>query len=327
MDSLWHLHGDAAAVQVRLIPERRRPRVDPPGPHRAGLGKPGVVVCGAAMVAAAIAAYSTWRASRELRLDARLQLLELHAVKTPPAVQDNDAVGAIVAQAARIDGGSFSSGDSGYRSVTLTGGFTLIQLDPRDPTCPWTLRARDHRLAIEHAWADGTGCAHDVIVLVGDHPLAVDIEGKPTQPVRPHERLVLRTLLGTAVALVPRGDRLVMFRMADNASWLVDRLIGNAAAGETVSLPGAPGSDQIELGGDIELRELRFDHDRLAVLGALRDCRGAVSHERWSSAGGWPRPLYAWLAVACLAAAGVLLLAAPAVRSALRSRTQPGAAT
>jgi hypothetical protein len=321
VDALWQLHGEPAATEVRLIPERAEP-ARAPRRRRWRVAALAVLVGGAALVAG----YSTWRASRTSPLAAVVEAIELRSDQTPSAVQDNTAVRAIVVRAGWLQTAATSADDASYRRMTLTGGFALIQLDPHGAACPWTLRARDGQLVIEHASADGTGCAHDVAIRAGDDPVIVEIEGLPSRIVAAHRPAVVHTRLGSAIALVPRADRIAVLRSTDNATWSGDRLIATAAPSETITLPGADAGDAISLAGDIALHELRYDRDRLAIAGVVRG-RGSVGRESWSSAGIWPRPLAAWLVVACLVGLGAIVLAAPAVRSAARSRTRAGAAT
>src|SRR5213078_4909019 len=184
--------------------------------------------------------------------------------------------------------------------------------------CRLRFAARDDgAVDIERATASGEPCAHEVVVIAARDVWLTIGRAQPVA-VASLARLVLRLAPGTPVTLVAHAGRLALFRPADGVTWSIDRLEGTAADGERVRPPGAlRSSDSFEIAGSVELREIRLDGGRLAVLGALRGWSGRIGRaDDWDSATPWPPSLYCW----SIAGALVVLVLAALVRARLRWR-------
>jgi len=276
---------------------------------RAGMylsGAFGISVTCMALVATALIAYRMWSAFGESTLDVRVQELTVRASQPPQPVQDNAEVRAIEAHASIIESAQLhASASAEVHRVTLAGAFASIEIarPASDPACQLRFAVHGGGIAIERATAEGTACRHDVAVVAGTSGLTLVVDDDPAVVIAPHDRVVLRMKPGTPVTLVPRNDRLALFRPADNVVWTATAMEGNTAPGDRVHLPGAlRRSDSFELEGAIELQEMRFDAGRLVVLGVVRDWHGSVGRaEDWDSGAPWPRGRYCWLMLASLA--------------------------
>jgi len=274
----------------------------------------GVAAACAALLASGVIAWHAWFALGGSTLDVRVRQLTVQSTEPPQPVQDSAAVRAVEARAS-------IEGEAGVHRVSLTGRFAALDYAhpvPGDPACRVQLAVRAGGLAVDRARPDGTACPHQVVAIAGAGGLVVEIDDERSAEIRPADRVVLRIEPGTPVSLIPRGDRLALFRPSDLVIWPARALEGVAADGDRVRLPGGlRGGDSFALAGGVELRELRLDGDRLAVLGELRAWHGSVGRgDDWDAAAPWPRGRYAWLALGGL----IGIAAVAAARAHLRWR-------